>query len=338
MQETSPEAERAERARALALVREAHRFLLVGHVLPDGDCLGAQAALASALESLGKEVRIVNPDPVQPQLEYLARQRRFGVWRPGSALPAHEVAVLLDFCELERCGPLFAPLTAQASKKLVIDHHIFHGNAWWDAAYLDPGAAATGLLVARMTRELGGRLDEGGAAGVFTSIAADTGWFKYSNTDAEALAVAAEMVTLGVVPAAIYAALHQRSSLERPRAVARALAHLAYEAGGRLAVVGLPAAAPGEPDLDDGDEVLDLLRAVAVVEVVVLLRETRGGEVRLSARSKGAFDANALARAFGGGGHRKAAGATLAGPLQAARGRVVAQALERMGASGVGRA
>lgn len=338
MHENSSAAELAERARALELVRGASSFLLVGHVLPDGDCLGAQAALAGALESLGKQVRILNPDPVQRELEYLARGRRFGVWRAGAALPAHDVAVLLDFCELERCGAMFAPLAAYPSRKLVVDHHLFHGAPWWDAAYLDPGAAATGLLVARMARELGARLDPSGAAGVFTSIVADTGWFKYSNTDAEALSVAAEMVTLGVVPAAIFAALHQRSSQERPRAVARALSHLSYEAGGRLAVVGLPRATAGQAELDDGDEVLDLLRAVEAVEVVLLLRETRGGEVRLSARSKGEFDANALARDFGGGGHRKAAGATLPGPLEAARERVVAQALERLGTPGAARA
>jgi phosphoesterase RecJ-like protein len=112
--------------------------------------------------------------------------------------------------------------------------------------------------------------------------------------------------------------------------VARALEHLRYHADGRLAVIAVPAAGAGEADLADGDEVLDLVRAVRRVEVVLLLREQRHGAVRLSARSKGDFDVHALAGRFGGGGHRRASGATLEGPLERARDGLVEAALEQL--------
>jgi phosphoesterase RecJ-like protein len=98
----------------------------------------------------------------------------------------------------------------------------------------------------------------------------------------------------------------------------------------------VPPAGPGEAELADGDDVLDLVRAVGVVEVVLLLCENRGGGVRLSARSKGAFDVHRLARGFGGGGHRRAAGATLAGPLERARAELLEAALEQLAAGVAG--
>lgn len=328
-----PQSEAAREA-ALELVRGAQRFLLLGHRAPDGDCAGSQAALAGALESLGKDVWILNPDPLQPSLDHLARHRTFGVWRGGD-LPAHDVAVALDFNEFSRCGALHAPVAAAPSRKLVVDHHPVHGEPWWDAAWLDVGASSTGVLVRRMARALGADLDEGAALGVFTSLVTDTGWFKYANTDAESLRTAAEMVDLGVDPAAMYAQVCQRASRERPLGIGRALGHLRYHGGGRLAVVALPAARDGEAELAEGDEVLDLMRAVERVEVALFLRQARGGEIKLSARSKGEVDVNLLARRFGGGGHTRASGASLKGDLEACRAAVVDAALEALGESEV---
>lgn len=320
----------AEREAALELVRGAQRFLLLGHRTPDGDCAGSQAAFASVLESLGKQVWILNPDPLSPSLEHLARARRYGVYRGGD-LPAHDVAVALDFSEFSRCGDLREPVAKAPSRKLVIDHHPVHGEPWWDAAWLDERASSTGVLVHRLAGALGGRLDRAGALGVFTSLVTDTGWFKYSNTDAESLRVAAEMVDLGVDASALHAAVMQRAPRERPLGIGRALGHLRYHAGGRLAVVALPAAREGEAELSDGDEVLDLMRAVERVEVALFLRQARGGEIKLSARSKGDIDVNQLARRFGGGGHARASGASLRGNLEQCCADVVGAALEALG-------
>jgi phosphoesterase RecJ-like protein len=226
-------------------------------------------------------------------------------------------------------------VVAAGSRRLVIDHHPVHGEAWWDAAWLDERASSTGVLVHRLGRELGATLDRAGALGVFTSLVTDTGWFRYSNTDAESLRVAAEMVELGVDSAAVYAQVFQRASRERPLGIGRALCHLRYHAVGRLAVVALPVARAGEAELTDGDDVLDLMRAVERVEVALVLRQSRGGEIRLSARSKGCVDVDLLARRFGGGGHARASGASLSGDLEQACADVVGAALEALGESGV---
>lgn len=319
-------------SRALDLLRGGRRFLLCGHVRPDGDCLGSQAALARVLAALGKEVWIQNADAPEPRYDYLAADVKFGVYTGGD-LPRHDVSVLLDFCELSRTGAMESALAAHASKKLVIDHHVPPGAPWWDEAYVDVRAAATGLLVRRIAAQLGVPLDLAAARGVFTTLVTDTGWFKYSNTDVETLTAAAEMAQLGVVPNAVYAALHQRQPLGHPPALARALERLEYHAEGRLAVVDIPLAS-GDTGALDTDEVLDIVRSVERVEVVLLVREIASGGVKLSARSKGDFDVHALARRFGGGGHKKAAGATIPGGLGDVRARLVAAALEALAPSG----
>jgi phosphoesterase RecJ-like protein len=111
------------------------------------------------------------------------------------------------------------------------------------------------------------------------------------------------------------------------------LARHEYFLDGRLVVVDQPLVVNGQSGLDDGDPVLDILRGVECVEVVLYLRETEPGTCKLSARSKTGFDVNALARRFGGGGHVKAAGATIAGRLADVRARVVAAAQEALAAT-----
>jgi phosphoesterase RecJ-like protein len=320
--------------RALELLRRGRRFLIVGHMRPDGDCIGAQAALSRVLEGLGKEVWIVNPDPPEARYQYLSSDCRYRTFQGGD-LPAHDVAVLLDFSELARCGTM-APVIARApSKKLVVDHHVHSGESWWDEAFVDSGASATGLLVHRIARALGAALDVVAARGVFTSLVTDTGWFKYSNTDAESLALAGEMVRLGVNPAEIYNALYQQRSRMHPPVVGRLLARVEYFADGRLAYVDQPASEADSSEHADTDEVLDVLRSVRTVEVVLYLRELKDGTCKLSARSKTSYDVHALARKLGGGGHKKAAGATVTGALAEVRTRVLAAALEGFDSTGI---
>lgn len=319
-----------EQAAALELLSGGRRFVLVGHAKPDGDVVGAQAALFRVLRALGKDAWVINPDPPEGRFEYLAREVRFETYKSGD-LPPHDVSVLLDFSELSRTGPMEAALRRAGSKKLVVDHHIHHGEPWWDARFVDVSAAATGLLVARIAKALGVPLDATAAAGVFTSIVTDTGWFKYSNTDAETMRVASELIERGVVPNALYGAIYQSRSHVHPQYLAGLLGSLEYHAGNRLAVVQQTLAQATDPNLVDSDEVLDILRSVRAVEVVLFLRELEKGGVKVSARSKGEFDVNALMRRFGGGGHKKASGATIEGTLSDVRTRVVAAAVEALG-------
>ena len=326
-----PRALDPEQEEALDLFRSCSRFLLVGHVRPDGDCIGGEAALARGLTLAGKEAVILNPDPPEAIFDYLVEHVPFRAYS-GGALPDHDVCVLLDFNELSRCGDMADPIARAPSKKVVIDHHPHQGKPWWDARFVDVSASATGLLVHRILELLGIEIDRVAATAIFTSLVTDTGWFRYSNTDAETLALAARLVQRGVKPSELFRALFQRRPPDEPLALAGVLSRLEYFAAGRLAVVDQPLSGVAHV-LEDGDPLLDILRSVGPVEVVLYLREVEPGKVKLSARSKSAFDVNALARRFGGGGHVKAAGATIDGPLAEVKKRLVAAALEALDAS-----
>lgn len=313
----------ADQDRALDLLREAHSFVLVGHQRPDGDCLGGQTALARGLRSLGKEVRILNPDPPGRTFGYLAETTLFEVYQ-GGELPAHDVVCLLDFNEPSRCGPELQEAVRRApSRKLVIDHHPPLTGPWWDEAFLDPRASATGLLVYRILLALGAKIDRETARGIFTSIVTDTGWFRYSNTDTETLEVASELLRCGVNPTEVYGAIYQRMPATEPRALGAMLQRVEYYCDGRLAVLDHPLDAGYANDLSDSDAALDILRSVEDVEVVLYLKELEGGICKLSARSKTDYDVCRLAAEFGGGGHVKASGATIRGTLADVRRRLI---------------
>lgn len=312
---------------ALDLLEEGTSFVLVGHVRPDGDCLGAQAALSQVLTARGKRVEILNPDSPGAGFEHLVGRRPFGVYEGGD-VPDHDVCVLLDINVLSRCGALEGPLGEASSKKLVIDHHPFQGQPWWDASFVDVTASATGLLVYRIARAMGYEPDPVFDRAVFTSLVTDTGWFKYSNTDGETMGVAAEIVGRGLVPSELYGQLYQNSKHEQPLAIAAVLDRLEYFGNRRLAVVDQPLELGPDRTLHDSDPVLDIVRAVGDVEVVLYLRELEGGLCKLSARSKSTYDVNALATRFGGGGHVKASGATIRGDLSTVRARLIEAALE----------
>lgn len=310
---------------ALDLLRDSRRVLLTGHERPDGDCLGSQVALARVLAAGGREVLILEPDPPEPRHAFVVEGVDLRVWE-GGALPPHDVSVLLDASELERTGRLAPILAASPVPTIVVDHHPHVGDAWWDEAYRDPAAAATGILVRRIARALDAPLDPISARALFVALVTDTGWFRFGNSDGEALGLATELVELGVQPDVMYRRLHQVCDLAHPTRVGKVLEKLEYHLDGRLGVILVPGPAGLEVDPPAAEDVLDLVRSVRDVEVVLLAREVRPGVWKLSARSKTCYDVSALARRFGGGGHVRAAGATLNGAAQEVRARLVAAA------------
>jgi len=320
-----------EQEHAIEILKGAKNVLLTGHERPDGDCIGAQAALTGVLEALGKKVTILNPDPPELRFGLLSAAINYGA-DDGGPIPPHDLLILLDGSELSRTGALTERFGRAPGTKMVIDHHILPTDRWWDACFHDVTASSTGVLVARIASELGVELNEAGARGVFTSIVTDTGWFKYSNTDAETLAVAASLVNKGIEVSTEYMDLFQRRPMTHPVELGHLLTRTEFHADGRLALLTLPLDPSGKVHEMETDEALDVVRSVGTIEVVIFVREVRPGLCKLSARSKTSYDVAALARNFGGGGHRKASGATIDGSLHDASQSVLRAALEALDA------
>ena len=302
------------------LLRTRQSFVLTGHEHPDGDCLGSQVGLYHLLRALGAEVAIMNPDPVARSLRYLQKDTPILNYREAGMLTECDVLVLLDCANLSRLGEMEDAVRGQNPQIVVIDHHVGSEDGDGTVCLVDVSAAATGVLVYRLYKELGVEIPPEAAVGLFTSIVADTGWFRYSNTDRPTMEMAGELIDLGVQPDAIYDRMFRDQDPQSIQLLSDSLATHQFRLGGRLVVASLdmPLMSRIGRSGFDTDSVLEPLRSVEGVEVAALFKQIPGGAVKLSLRSMGGANVQAIAAHFGGGGHVKAAGATMQMSLQEA--------------------
>ena len=293
-------------------------FVVCGHVSPDGDCIGSQLALAAALRSLGKRVVCVlaKDEPVDARLAFLPG---FGDLVPAASYdgPAHTF-VAVDVPTRERVGEAAAALRDACDLAVTIDHHAVD-TTMADLVYVDPDTASTTMLVWELAGLLGVERVGDVALSCYTGLVTDTGRFQYQNTDAAAMRAASQMVEAGADPAAVSRAIFQSRTLPSVRLEGVAVERMRFGAGGTYAISWVARAdfeAFGAVKAD-AEPIIDALRSVVGVRVACMLRE-QGDTVRGSLRAKDGTDVAAVARSFGGGGHKAAAGFTLKCPLDEA--------------------
>jgi phosphoesterase RecJ-like protein len=193
---------------------------------------------------------------------------------------------------------------------------------------VDPGAAATGELVYDLARVAGWALEPPAARALYVALLTDTGGFRFSNTSPRTLQVAAHLLQHGLDPEQVYTQVYASVPEGGVRLLAEALDTLAVEVPPGLAWVTVPPGALERHGVtsDELDGVVEFARSIAGVRLAMLFREIAGGRVKVSFRSVGDVDAMVLAQRFGGGGHRKASGASLAGALADVQDLVLAEA------------
>jgi phosphoesterase RecJ-like protein len=307
------------------VLRGAQRISAFCHENPDGDTLGAAIAIAMAAERLGKEAEVVSVDPPPPFLAFLPgveRVRR----RPGLE---PDVAVVVDAGELSRIGSVATEEADWFARARIvnIDHHVSNPG-YGDAVWIDPEAAATCELVTLLLPELGVSLDAQLATALMAGIVQDTHTFAHPNATARTLRVAAELVEAGAPLAAINRAVYADKPFSTLALWGLMLAGIGQRAGGRIVYASMTAAmlaSTGEqPTASEG--FVDLLGSTRLADVTILFKEVGPQETRVSVRTSALADAVAIASAFGGGGHPRAAGCTLQSGLEDAREPVLAEA------------
>ncbi len=314
-------------ARLVALVTAHQRFVITSHVRPDGDALGSELGLCGILESLGKQASIINADATPPRLHFLDPTRKIqvlGADQTTRELDSADCVVVVDTGSWIQLGAMADVLRRSAAKKIVIDHHLSADDLGAEV-FKDPRAEASGRLVFELSRQLAVPLTTEIAYWLLAAVATDTGWFRFSSTTDETLCCAAALVAAGARPEILYAQLYEQDSLARTRLMGRALSRTETELDGRLVYTSVRA-----DDFDatgalrsDTEDVINMTLMVRGTEAAMILVEQPDGRCKLSLRSRGALDCSRLAEQFGGGGHRAAAGATLDGPLESARQRVL---------------
>lgn len=312
----------------VSLLRESRQPLLMTHIRPDADGLGAQLALADALTALGKTPRVVIASPLPPRYAFLDTPlqpvERFDPADPGP-LAACDAVVVMDtgtWNQLGDFGPYLKTLTVP---KAVVDHHKTQDDLG-AAAFVDVSAEATGRLAYELIRALGAPVSPRAAHLMFMAVALDTGWFRHPNTTAATFELAEELVRLGADPPPLFEQLFECAPVSRLKLVGRALGRLQTRSAGKVAFTEVllsdyPAtgAVPG-----DTEDLINYPRSIDGVEVALLFIEQPEGGTKVSFRSRSRVDVAELAGRFGGGGHKLAAGARADGSLPAVREQVLA--------------
>ena len=308
----------------------ARRVLAVGHENPDADTLGATLAICRLVERTGASATAVFADPVPPLYDFLPAAARART-DPDPSVD-YDLLVASDCGALDRIGSvvdrhpdLFARLPM-----VVIDHHASN-DAAGPLDWIEPASAATCEMVTLLAARLGVPLDADGgamAAELMAGIVMDTATFAHPNATPRTLAVSAALVEAGAPLSDISRRLYRTKPDVQLRLFGRVLARLESAAGGRIihsTLLDADLAATGAT-APHSEGIIDLLAQSDEAEVAILFKEAGEG-TRLSVRTKpGGVDATVLTGTFGGGGHARASGATIAESVDAARPRVLAEA------------
>jgi phosphoesterase RecJ-like protein len=295
--------------RALArLVSESEAILVITHRNPDGDAIGSLLGFSRILHLLGKRPVTYCPDGVPKVLSFLDGVDRVVEKLDDSS--SFDLTVCLDTAD-EKLFPPGLPGRSRMGTLAIIDHHEIHGNV--GEVVIRREASSVGEILFNLQKELIWPGDAKVAECLYTSIVADTGSFRYSNTTPDTHRAAAELVASGARAWLVATALFESFPVKRQRLLALVLDTLTLACDGAYGLLWctpemLRAAGAVKEDLDN---MVNFARAVDTVEVAAMFRVEPEGDVKVSFRSKGKFDVARLASRFGGGGHRNAAGCTL---------------------------
>ena len=293
---------------AVAFLRAYDSFLLIAHVAPDGDALGSCLALKLLLERMGKRAQVVCDDPMPHLCAFLPGAAEV---LAGDAEIDAQALVAVDCADVGRAGKVWSRAGHRPS--LCIDHHITN-PAFAQVNYIED-CAATGELICLLYEALGQPIDPGAGVCLYTAIATDTGNFAYSSVTPRTFALMGKVMESGFDLPECNRLLYRNQRLQKLRMTARTVENAKFYRDERVVVATLSRAeteAVGGLKAD-AEGIIDSLRDVETVIAACFLREELGDElkVRVSLRSKDKVDCAALASAYGGGGHVRAAGATL---------------------------
>lgn len=294
------------------LQREA-KITIIGHSIPDGDCVGACLGMGLALEGIGKSVKIVLNDPIPSIYNYLAGQHLLAA--PDTIVNGG-VLLYLDCADQERTGALPPNFINKAQVVLNIDHHVSN-NCFGDYYWVQPGAAAACEICVQVLDAMGIKPSVQIANALYTGILMDTGGFLYSSVTPQTLRTAARLLAYGADKDLIRQALFETKSRLEMQVLRLTLQNLHFNQQQNLGWSTLSRAEltdVGAADLHF-EGLINNIRNIEGVEIAILFREMPDNLIKIGFRSRGRYDVNQLAAGFGGGGHKLAAGASIKGNL-----------------------
>lgn len=303
-------------------VQQASSVLIGTHLNPDGDALGSALALSHYLDGLGIDNEVLCHHAPPRNLMFLPGVGRI---RQEPTEEKHSLGVVLDLDSLDRLGNA-EPFFASCERIIVIDHHVPH-EAPGDLRIVDTAAPATAVILSRILFAAQARITPQIATCLLTGIVTDTGSFRFRNTTPEALAISAQLLECGADINVVSEEIFQRKPVSSVRLLGTMLDSMSLAVQDRLAwgVIRVEDFDHAGARDEDTEGFVNELLAIDSVQIATLIREPKPGKVRASLRSRGDFDVAEVARDFGGGGHRNAAGCNFDLPLGEAVDKLVAR-------------
>src|ERR1017187_7434897 len=300
----------------------------LAHKDADADSLGSALGFALSMRSMGRDVRVVVPSPLPTMLEYL----------PGFDTISEEAGDIdalftFDCATVGRFGDK-QELIRHTDTVVNIDHHVSN-EGFGTINLIEATASATGQVVHRLLTTLGAPVTADVATNLYAALFTDTGGFRHENTTERALRLGADLVAAGDDPRWVDLKSYKSRSVPQIKLEGLAVARLHTELDGRLVWSQITQAMLDEAgaDMMESEGVIDQLQSIDTMEIALLFKENSPGVTKVSVRTRDPYDATAVCRPFGGGGHHRAAGAELHEPLAVFEPRVLDVARELLRSS-----
>lgn len=295
-----------------------NKIVLTTHMTPDGDGLGSELALLRFLRRKGKDVVILNCSTVPEDLRFLVRSGEVITFQRGKhehLLEEAEAICAFDLGAAGRLGRMEKPVREASCSRVLVDHHLFD-NDLFDVLFIDTQASSSAELTFRLLEAMGiEELTTDIAEPLHVGLIQDTGSFNYNTATPESLRLAARFLEAGVKPYRLWRKLNCQKPHQRVRFMGHNISRIELHAEGRLSSVlcdlDYMKSVKGEPR--DAFEVVNHLLSIRGVEVGCFAVQIASDKTKFSLRSSGRFDVCDLAKEYGGGGHRFAAGFTTVG-------------------------
>lgn len=308
---------------AARYIREHDRFLVVSHLQPDGDAASSTCAVGWLLEQCGKDFIMVNEDAIPSKFDYLYGFKQITSVKEQRPAERYRHIICIDCADFKRVG-VVAECFEEGCELLNIDHHPTN-DRYGTVNLIKDDAAATVELLYDLVTLMNIPWTKEAAECIYTGLLTDTGGFRYSSTSPKVMNIAAELLTHGVQGAELAEHLLETISYPHIQLLKRALASLEFSEDRRIAWMqvsndDLQATGAGS---DDMEGLVNYPRNIEGVAVGILFKQAEGEDIKISLRSGGEADVSRIAQEFGGGGHIRAAGATLQGTMNDVVDRVI---------------
>jgi len=308
--------------RIIDAIRDHQTFCVVGHLRPDGDCVGSQLGLALALRNEGKKVVCWNEDAMPQKLKFLDPDGLFQKPKPGQKF---DCVIATDCASFERLGKV-GPCIADRKLLTNIDHHESN-TRYGDLNWVSAREPSSGELIYRLLKIARWPITKLIADNLFTAVSTDTGSFQYPSTRPGTFHVGAELVTRGANLAKICNEVYQSYPVSRARLLKHVYSHFKLTHDDRISYLWLKKAdlARTGSESNDTEGLIDHIRAIEPVVVACVFEEIEPELTRISLRSKSEkVNVNEICAQFGGGGHPAAAGARIPGKPLSVQRKVIA--------------